>query len=165
LARLEVEGSPPAPVDPSPLAAVLQDAVRRFESAAVARRVTIDLDTPPPGLAVRIPPGVAGLVFGNLLDNAIKFSPPGSRVRVGVATEDGTAMIAVSDGGPGVPADELPRIFEPFYRGKTGAPTTLGTGLGLAICRTLLDRHGGAIAVESAAGQGATFRVQLPLAS
>jgi len=82
-----------------------------------------------------------------------------------VATRDGEAVVAVSDGGPGIPPDELSRVFEPFYRGKGSAPATPGAGLGLAICRTLLDRYGGAIAVESPAGSGATFRVRLPLAS
>jgi len=165
LARLEVEGGPAALVDPSALGPVLRDAVRHLGPEALRRQVTIDLDAPPPALAVRIPPGVAGLVFANLLDNAVKFSPRGGRIRVEVATRDGEVVVAVSDGGPGIPPDELLRVFEPFYRGKVGAPATSGTGLGLAICRTLLDRYGGAIGVESPAGGGATFRVRLPLAS
>ncbi|MEJ7652223.1 MAG: HAMP domain-containing sensor histidine kinase [Chloroflexia bacterium] len=98
-----------------------------------------------------------------LVDNAVKFTPPGGKVRLGVEAESGQASISVSDTGPGILADALPHIFERFYQADT-ARTGQGTGLGLAIAHTLVEAMGGAIAVESEPGRGSTFTITLPIA-
>lgn len=101
-------------------------------------------------------------VVGNLLDNAIRYSPPGREIRVAVLSADDTATVAVSDQGPGIPAPELPRIWDRFYKvDKSRAEG--GTGLGLALVRSLVEANGGEVRVSSTPGQGSTFSFSLPL--
>jgi len=120
----------------------------------------------PAGLTVNVAPATAALVVANVLDNAVKYSPRGGRVRVDAAAEDGDAVVAISDSGPGVTEDEIPRLFERFYRGSAARRTEVpGTGLGLAICRILAEAQGGGVTVSSRPGGGAVFRVRLPLAA
>jgi signal transduction histidine kinase len=103
-------------------------------------------------------------VVDNLLSNALKFTPPGGRVRVCAAVVDGEAVLEVSDDGPGIAADDQARLFERFFRTEAAIANAIqGTGLGLAIAKMMVEAHGGGIAVESAPGAGATFRVHLPL--
>jgi two-component system, OmpR family, sensor histidine kinase BaeS len=102
-------------------------------------------------------------VLGNLLDNAIRVTPPGRRVRVEVGNELGEAVWRVRDEGPGIAAGELPHIFERFRQGEgVRRDTRGGSGLGLAIVRTLVELHGGAVEAESPPGEGATFTVRFP---
>ncbi|WP_437933560.1 ATP-binding protein [Sorangium sp. So ce341] len=98
----------------------------------------------------------------NLLDNAVRFSPPGEAVVVTVEGGEGgrTARISVRDRGPGVPAQHRARIFDRFF---TTDESRNGTGLGLAIVKSVVEAHGGAVSVESAPGEGATFVVELPV--
>ncbi len=100
-----------------------------------------------------------------LVDNAIKHSPPGGKVQLSLLDQrrSGTAIIQVSDQGPGIPAEELERIFEPFVRVPGTRRTTGGTGLGLAIARQLAVRQGEELTVVSSPGAGATFSLSLPL--
>jgi two-component system, OmpR family, sensor histidine kinase KdpD len=100
-------------------------------------------------------------VFVNLLENAVKYSPPGSPVAVGAFAGDGAITAYVDDRGPGVPAADAQRVFEMFFRGDRAKGS--GTGLGLAICHGLVAAHGGRIWVEPVAGGGASFRFTLPL--
>jgi signal transduction histidine kinase len=102
-------------------------------------------------------------VFSNLLDNAVKHSPPSSPVAVRIELDENAVTVHVSDEGPGLPADELDRIFERFVRGR--GTSVQGTGLGLHICRQIVEAHHGRIWAESADGRGARFTVQLPLVS
>ena len=102
-------------------------------------------------------------VFSNLLDNAVKHSPPSSPVAVRMELDENAVIVHVSDEGPGLPAGELERIFERFVRGR--GTTVQGTGLGLHICRQIVEAHRGRIWAESTEGRGATFTVQLPLVS
>jgi two-component system OmpR family sensor kinase len=102
----------------------------------------------------------------NLLDNAIKYSPPGGRVEMSVVTQDDTARLSVSDQGIGVSLEEQAHIFDRFYRTDAArAHTKKGTGLGLAICKWIVDAHQGTIEVHSEPGKGSTFTVILPLMS
>lgn len=99
-----------------------------------------------------------------LLDNAAKYTPPGGRIGLSLERRDQTAVVAVSDTGCGIAPEDLPHIFERFYRAPT-ARASGGSGLGLAIARWIVDEHHGRIAVDSAPGQGSRFAVELPLCS
>ncbi len=102
-------------------------------------------------------------LFVNLIDNAIRYTPPGGRVSVDVGRRGADAVVSVADTGPGIPPEDLPRLFERFYRvDKARSHAQGGTGLGLAIARTVARAHGGDIEVASRPGQGATFTVHLP---
>jgi signal transduction histidine kinase len=101
-------------------------------------------------------------VLRALVDNAVKFSPPGSTVRVSTAADQNAATVVVSDDGPGIPQSELPHIFERFHRGSDDRATTSGAGLGLSIARELIEMMGGRISAASTGGEGASFSVRLP---
>jgi heavy metal sensor kinase len=103
-------------------------------------------------------------LFLILIDNAIKYTPIGGRVEVLVATENGSVLAAVSDTGIGIAAEDLPNVFERFYRAdKARSRASGGVGLGLSIGRWIVEAHAGAIEVESSLGKGSVFRVRLPL--
>jgi two-component system OmpR family sensor kinase len=119
-----------------------------------------------PDVLVNAAPVAAKVALTNILDNAVKFSPSGARVRVAVTAAADEAVIAVSDAGPGVSPEEAERLFEPFYRGKASHATgAAGVGLGLAISRVLVQRQGGRISLNGSGKEGATFSVHLPRAT
>jgi len=102
----------------------------------------------------------------NLLDNAVKYTPAGGEVNVTLATQNGTALIIVSDTGIGIPAAAQPHIFDRFYRVDKARSRALGgAGLGLSIARWIVEAHDGRLSVESSPGHGSTFTVELPLKS
>jgi two-component system phosphate regulon sensor histidine kinase PhoR len=102
-------------------------------------------------------------VARNLLDNAIKFSPEGETVRLGVESGPGWAGFSVADRGPGIPRAEREKIFQRFYQvDRSRSKTRPGTGLGLAIVKHLIQLHQGTVEIESEAGQGSLFRIRLP---
>jgi signal transduction histidine kinase len=97
------------------------------------------------------------------MDNAIKYSDPGSRVDVSIEEDESTLTAWVRDTGVGIPEEDLPQLFERFYRvNKDRSRSTGGSGLGLAIAKEIVAMHGGEISVESRVGVGSTFKVQLP---
>ena len=103
-------------------------------------------------------------VLVNLLDNACKYSPPGGKISVQWRAKDKDIILKVSDTGPGIPMDAQPRIFERFYRiDKARSRDQGGTGLGLAIVKHIMQRHEGAVWVESIAGQGSSFSCRFPV--
>lgn len=106
-------------------------------------------------------------VLGNLLTNAVKFSPEGSEIQVRVQRQElegqAWAVVAVHDHGVGIPAQDLPHVFEWFYRAENVAGTVSGTGIGLAGARQIVEQHGGTIDVESQVGIGSTFTLRLPM--
>lgn len=102
-------------------------------------------------------------VVNNLLSNAIKYTPQGGRVEVTIGVESERALLQVADTGYGIPADELPHIFEPYRRVRRHKDKASGTGLGLAITRVLVEAHEGEIEVASEEDQGSTFKVRLPM--
>jgi signal transduction histidine kinase len=104
-------------------------------------------------------------VLRALIDNAIKYSPPGSSVRLTASVEEREAVVVVADDGPGIARSELPHVFERFHRGREERGTTAGAGLGLSIARELTEMMGGSIAAESPADGGARFTVRLPRAA
>jgi two-component system sensor histidine kinase SenX3 len=101
----------------------------------------------------------------NLVSNAIRYSPDGSRIGVGVRTVDDVVEISVTDQGEGIPEEDLDRVFERFYRvDQARARNTGGTGLGLAIVKHAIQNHGGDVRVWSQPGRGSTFTIRLPKA-
>jgi two-component system sensor histidine kinase KdpD len=103
--------------------------------------------------------------LANLLDNAAKYAPAGSRITLAACMEDGAAVLELTDQGCGIAAADLQRVFEAFYRGAAGqGRPAAGTGLGLAICRAFVEANGGSVAAFSAGeGRGVTVRLRLPL--
>jgi signal transduction histidine kinase len=103
-------------------------------------------------------------VFLNLLDNAIKFTPAGGRIGITVGVESNLAKVQIADTGPGISPEQLPRIFDRFYR-ATKDDSLPGSGLGLSIVKAIVEAHRGKVDVESKPGQGSVFTVYLPLSS
>ncbi len=156
-----------APIrEPVPVHVVLHEAAERVRGAADA--VGIPLNVPPVATDLVVSGDSSQLVSAvtNLLDNAVKYSEPGDRVEVDAAVVDGNICISVRDQGIGIPARDLERIFERFYRvDRARSRATGGTGLGLSIVRHVAQAHGGDVTVESTEGEGSTFRFRLPLPS
>ena len=100
--------------------------------------------------------------FVNILGNAIKYSRDGSKVIVKAEENGSDILISVKDEGVGIPAEDIPHIFEGFFRGKSGQAVASGSGIGLAVSRQIIEAHKGSITVESEPGAGATFFVRLP---
>lgn len=129
-------------------------------------RVSIRYQRPDPDPRVRVARDRLAQVLENLLDNAAGFSPPGGAIDVTVATEDASVVVAVSDSGPGVPAEHRERIFERFFSYRPGEPRGSGrhVGLGLSIVKTIVDGYGGTVAVTNRPEGGARFELRLPRA-
>ena len=137
------------------------------DSAAAAEHgqdeVTVEAVVREPLPAVRGDRDRLRQVLVNLIDNAVKYSPPGDRVRVEAEQSDGRVVIEVRDRGPGISPEHQRLIFEKFGRANVAEHAKPGTGLGLFIARSIAEAHGGALEVRSAPGRGATFRLSLPL--
>jgi two-component system, OmpR family, sensor kinase len=140
---------------------VLEDVREAVEPLAYQREIRISLEAAP-SLTVLGDRARLDQALGNLVSNAVKFSPAGETVLLRARREDGQTLVEVSDSGVGIPRDEIPELMKRFYRAST-AGTVEGTGLGLAISREIIERHQGRVEVESEEGIGSTFRVRLPL--
>jgi two-component system phosphate regulon sensor histidine kinase PhoR len=160
LSRIE-SGRAPMRLMPTPVADVVFPPVERLRPQAERAGLSISVDLPsdlPPVLADA---ERAQQVITNLVHNAIKFTPSGGQVTLSAQPIGQEVILSVRDTGMGIPADDLPRIFERFYkadRARSGG----GTGLGLAIAKHIVQAHGGRIWAESVEGQGSTFWVALP---
>jgi signal transduction histidine kinase len=143
-----------------PLGAVVESQAEVAEERGVA----LTSEAPAKPLMARFDHERMLQLLSNLLGNALKFTPRGGEVQLRLSDGNGEAVIQVADSGPGIRADELPRIFERFYRGtNVGDARASGSGLGLAISRSIVEMHGGSIEIASREGEGATFTVRLPL--
>jgi signal transduction histidine kinase len=145
---------------PLDLGDVAFDAAGVLGRMAEDRGVHVEVD-PEPTMLVGDPARLRQLVT-ILVDNAIRHSPRDGRVTVIVRAAAGTASVEVDDEGPGLRPEDMPHVFDRFFRAP-GAPSG-GTGLGLAIAKWIVDRHGGRIGVANRPGGGAAFRVELPVA-
>jgi two-component system sensor histidine kinase KdpD len=149
-----------------PLEEVVGAAMARFEDQFGTRKVTTNL--PPHLPMVPIDATLMQQVFINLIENALKYSPPTGSLHVAALKGEDSILVEVSDRGPGIPAGEEKKIFDPFSRataasGEHADQRNGGAGLGLAICRAIVEAHGGAIWVENRPRGGAVFRFTLPL--
>ena len=147
---------------PVELDAVVRSTTQLLAPRFDAAEVTVDLHSGT-RLLVSGDERRLGQVVRNLLTNALAFTDAGGRVDVEVAAHNGVIRLAVSDTGVGIPADELPHVFERFWRGR-GAGTRSGSGIGLAVVDELVRAHGGTVTAESRPGRGARFSVELPRA-
>jgi len=142
---------------------------------AEANQIELAFDAQPNLPLVRADAAQMVQVLTNLLGNAVAYTPAGGHVTVGLSQDEleerPCLVMVVADDGPGISAEDLPHIFDRFYRGAVGRESAPGTGLGLSICKKIVELHGGTIGVESPSawlrtgqvGKGSTFRVWLPL--
>ena len=144
----------------------MSEVLSEIEVARSGKGVLVESRVPPD-----LPPVYADRervhqVLFNLLDNAVRFTPPGGEVTVSASRHNGTCEIRVADTGAGIPLEHLPKLFERFYRvDPARSRDDGGTGIGLAIARSVVEAHGGHIWAESEAGKGSTFTFELPVAS
>jgi signal transduction histidine kinase len=144
------------------LAAVVRQSIEEARPGADARGVAFELDAVPVPL-MRADRGRIFQLLDNLISNAIKFTPRGGSVRVALRSFGGDVFIEIADTGIGIPAAEVERLFERFFRASTAVERQIpGTGLGLYIARAIVEAHGGTIRVESKEGTGTMFKIDLP---
>ncbi len=133
-----------------------------FAALAEQRGVTLGFDTDAERIDAAFDADKLEQIVGNLLSNALKFTPPAGKVQVGLETEGSEAVVRVRDTGPGIAAAALERVFDRFYQAETSSDG-LGTGIGLALARDLAELHGGSLDAESTVGFGSLFTLRLPL--
>jgi two-component system phosphate regulon sensor histidine kinase PhoR len=142
---------------------IIEGAIAAYEAKASERRIKVTLHCKDE-VIVKANDRLLEQAVGNLLDNAIKYSEVENSVDVEVVKNKGEVAVAVSDHGPGIAPEHLPRLFERFYRVDKGRSRELGgTGLGLAIVKHIIQAHGGRVTVESTLGKGSTFTLHLPI--
>jgi signal transduction histidine kinase len=167
LSRLE---SGDVPMDPQPmaLAPLVAQVMSEVEVAAAGRSADVRNLVPRDLEQVMADPERIHQVLYNLLDNAVRFTPPDGSVQVTAAVAGDRCEVTVADTGPGIPAEHLPFVFERFYRADAararGSAGSGGTGIGLAIVRSVVQAHGGTVRAESEPGRGSAFTFDLPLA-
>jgi two-component system, OmpR family, sensor kinase len=163
LARLDAGEGREVTSAPTPLAAVVESVVTRFETMAKARHIALRLHAGAVDVTVTVLPGIVDLIVANVVDNAVKFTAPEGSVELNVLATAGAGIVTVTDTGSGIPEDELPHVFDRFSRGRAHRTSgTSGVGLGLAIVHTLVERQHGRIEIESKPGQGTTVTIRLP---
>jgi signal transduction histidine kinase len=149
--------------EPVALRALLAEVEELYEDVADARRVGVTVE---PGEEVVVSGARDRLrqVFANLLDNAIKYTPAGGHVRISVSRDGDSVVVTVTDTGPGIAAEHLPRIWERLYRADPSR-SERGLGLGLSLVKAYVEAHGGQVEAHSQPGQGSMFVVRLPLSA
>ena len=142
---------------------LLQSCVEAVRPRAEAKGIDLSVNSEPPLATIDVDSTRISQVIGNLLENAITYTPEGGRVTVSVREADSAIEVSVADTGPGIAAEDLPRLFDRFYRADPSRDrSTGGAGLGLTIARRLVEAHGGTIEVESELENGSSFTVRLP---
>jgi two-component system OmpR family sensor kinase len=164
LARLDARQER-VPYEIVSLNALLAEVAHRQQALAQERSIRVLIEESQ-AVAARVAGASLGLVFSNILENALKFSPAGGIVTIHLAAEDPDAVVSISDNGPGIGEGEAARLFERFYRGSAAhAEAMPGTGLGLALSQAIVRVCGGMIEASNLPEGGARFTVRLPLAS
>ncbi len=139
---------------------LIEAAAAAFKTRAREQQVMLSIETPAHGMTLRCDRPRLELALSNLLDNALKFTPAGGQITVGVQKSGDRAVLWVSDSGSGIDPADLPHIFERFYRGRHN--DVPGSGLGLAIVASIVQAHGGTVHAESTPGRGSRFTIELP---
>jgi two-component system OmpR family sensor kinase/two-component system sensor histidine kinase BaeS len=144
--------------EPTDLASLSEDVVASLSAESARRQVEVRVDAPLDRTINSVDPLRLREVLMNLLSNAIRHTPAGGRVSLGISYANGRTMIAITDTGSGIAPEDLPKVFDRFYKDRRSR----GSGLGLAISKSLIALHGGDIRAESAPGRGTTITVTLP---
>jgi signal transduction histidine kinase len=145
---------------PASMGEIAEAAVERLRPHAEAKSIAIKFETSGEIPELLLDKAAITDALENLLDNAIKYSSSGTQVSVVVGMGEGQVCVAVRDQGTGIDPDDLPRVFDRFYRGRQNVQ---GTGLGLALVKAAAEAHGGTVAVTSTPGRGSTFFLRLPI--
>jgi signal transduction histidine kinase len=166
LETIRVESTSNFPYEPFQINDLIRRAIEDLRPLADARKQKIVYQPPEDSVLIAGDPNRLNSVMANLLSNAIKFSPDESHIEVGVRWDDEEVIVSVTDHGPGIPDDEIPRIFEHLFRGRITVQDPNnpieGTGLGLALAKTVIEQHGGRIWVKSREDKGSTFSFSVP---
>ena len=145
------------------LAELCSEALGELSPRIAEKRLTVTADVPP-GLRVRGSRSMLFRALFNLAENAVKYNREGGSIHLSASAGEGWAKLRVEDTGAGICAEDLEHIFEPFYRADRSRSRAMGgSGLGLTLVRDIAERHGGAVGVQSAAGEGTVFTLSLPL--
>jgi signal transduction histidine kinase len=153
-------------MEPLDLKSLLSQSVTAFSPQAETGGITLTMDTAPQLPAVKASAHQIRQVVDNLLDNALKYSSPGDVITVSCRPAKESVVVSVTDTGQGIPANDLSRVFDRFYRAdkarsRLEAPS--GTGLGLSIVRSVVEAHGGEVSIDSQEGKGTSVRFTLPI--
>lgn len=146
------------------LSDIVKGTVSSFHALAEVSTIELILEPCEQQLAVEGNPSLLSRALDNLVENAIKYTPSGGRVMVRTYCQQHEAIVSIADNGPGISEQDLPRVFEKFFRARQYQDHT-GTGLGLAIVKSIVERHHGRVWAESQANRGSTFSIALPLVS
>ncbi|MBN2302832.1 MAG: hybrid sensor histidine kinase/response regulator [Anaerolineae bacterium] len=148
---------------PVRLASFLEICLSGFYLVATAKHVQLLYDPPDPELTLNLDSSRMERVVDNLVSNAIKYTPPGGEVKVTLQADNDHVILLFSDTGLGIPAEDIPHLFDAFYRVKLESHWQQeGTGLGLSVVKAVVEQHGGEVSVESELGEGSVFKVKLP---
>jgi two-component system sensor histidine kinase BaeS len=150
------------PVDPQ---ALLERAMSAHMPEAQRRGISIQIQAPPGLPEIEVDPGRIAQVLENLMSNALRYTPEDGQIGLSAATEGKSVTLRVQDDGVGIASEDLPYVFDRFYRADKSRQRHEGeSGLGLAIAKSIVEAHGGTLSVDSATGEGTTFTVALPVA-
>jgi two-component system, OmpR family, sensor histidine kinase BaeS len=149
------------------VAEVVEGVVDAMKNEAARRQIALALEAPGRGLKVNFDRDRVSQVVANLLTNSLRYTPEGGQIKISVRphSEGRYVLVSVSDTGQGISAEDLPHIFDRFYRGKVGTKRADGSGIGLAVVKELVEAHAGTVWVESRDGEGSTFLFTLPVAN
>jgi two-component system NtrC family sensor kinase len=146
----------------TPLTVLARYAVETLRNTADMRKVTLEVNLPEDLPLVNGDPIRLRQMIGNLLDNAIKYTPAGGHVGIEAVAEADQVILRITDTGPGISPADQPYLFDKFFRASNAPDDVSGTGLGLSIVKSIVDSHNGRIWVDSALGKGSRFTVVLP---
>ena len=159
-----VEGTRPLCFGEFTIGALIREIDRQFSPTAAVRRIAWNCTLGGIDATVTTDATRCQQIFGNLVTNALKYTPEGGEVTVKAHTQEAHWVVTVGDNGPGIPAESIERVFEPFFRlSRDDHSRGGGNGLGLAICREMVDQLAGHVQLQSGFGQGTTVTVRMPI--